>query len=82
MQYELKNVEFVGSVRKKDDNTFIQTVNATTGVVGQTYNGFTNMDSIDIEFPASGMDANQIQTLIQQQSAAYVANKYPDTIAS
>lgn len=78
MNYEVKKTQLVGSVREKDEKTFTQTVNVTTGIVGDTY-GFEKTNTIDVDFPSEGMDAKAINELIKTKGAEYVAKTYPNT---
>lgn len=79
MNYEVKNVILSGSPKRKDESTFIQTVTIVTGIVGQTYKGFENLDMLDVEFPATGKNATQIEALIQSKAAEFSSTKYPNT---
>jgi len=80
MNYELKDTNWVSAPKvKATDPTLVEVyVNVTTGIVGQTYSGFQNVDTIVMEFPIamSGTDM-QADTLVQ--GAAYVATTYPNT---
>lgn len=79
MEYEVKNIEWVGTVKQKDENTFSQSVNVKTGIVNQVHPGFTNTDTVEIEFPAKGLDADGIKALIAEKAAEFSAKKYPNT---
>ncbi len=79
MQYEVKNIRYEGSPKTKNETTFTQFVNVTTGIVGNTYDGFTITNTIEVDFPSTGLDATQIAEKIQADSATYSALKYPNT---
>jgi hypothetical protein len=53
-------------------------VNVTTGIVGQPYVGFQNVDTIVVEF-ADTLTGVQIEQSVIAQCAAFSANKYPNT---
>lgn len=78
MKYILKSIEPKGTYQRKDENTLFQVVNIKTGIVDQPYEGFTNEDTVTIEFPSSGLDADGIIAKIQQDSVSFINNKYPD----
>lgn len=79
MEYILSNLMYIGAPTKKDENTFTQMVNVKTTISGQIYEGFTNVDTISIDFPSTGLDANQIEALILTSATQFVATKYPNT---
>jgi len=78
MQYELKDFTYMGSP-KQGTTAFTQTVMVVTGIVGQTYDGFCNRDMTKIDFPATGLDANEIVALVASAVTQFVATKYPNT---
>ena len=78
MQYELKKIEYIGNPREKNATAYTQSVHITTGIVGQTYNGFVNMDLLPVDFPATGIDADGIKNLIISAATAFVVTKYPN----
>lgn len=79
MQYILKKITYLGAPRSIDETTYTQTILIETGISGQTYNGFTNTDTTDINFPFIGLDADGIKNLIASASTEFVATKYPNT---
>ena len=79
MNYEVKNVKYEGSVKVKNETTFSQFVNVTTGIVGNTYDGFDTTDTIEVEFPSTGLDATQIAEKIQTDSVIFSSSRYPNT---
>ena len=80
MNYELKDTNWVNAPKvKATDPTKVEVyVNVTTGVVGQTYSGFQNVDTVLMDFPIS-MTGTDMQADTLVQGAAYVATKYPNT---
>jgi len=80
MNYELKDTNWVNAPKvKATDPTKVEVyVNVTTGIVGQTYSGFQNVDTVVMDFPIS-MTGTDMQANTQVQAAAYVATKYPNT---
>jgi len=83
MQYKLNGVTPVGRpgtrkvglppVEKYGINIMI-----TTGIVSQTYNGFTKSDSMFFELdPADTIDESEIK--MNTFANQYVATKYPNT---
>lgn len=79
MQYELKTVILNGPVSRKDVNTFTQPIMVITGIVGQTYEGFSNKDPLVVDFPATGLNADQIEALLYTAATAESARLYPNT---
>jgi len=79
MQYELDTIQLPTPPVRKDENTFTQRAIVITKIVGQTYPGFVNMDAVNMEFPAAGLDADQIEASLYTQAQAFVASTYPNT---
>ncbi len=79
LEYEVKNIRYEGAVKVKNETTFSQFVNVTTAIVGNTYSGFDATDTIEIDFPSTGLDATQIAEKIQADSVAFSSAKYPNT---
>lgn len=79
MEYELKSFRRFGELVQKDANTFLQVVYVYTGIVGQKYEGFQNMDELTVEIPAKSLDQDQINNLISLECAAFVSITYPNT---
>ena len=80
MNYELKDTNWASAPKVKvDDPTKVEVyVNVTTGIVGQTYSGFQNVDTVKMEFPIS-MTGTEMKTATDVQAATYVAATYPNT---
>lgn len=80
MNYELKDTNWISAPKvKADDPTKVEVyVNVTTGIVGQTYSGFQNVDTVRMEFPIS-MTGAEMKVNTEVQAAAYVATTYPNT---
>jgi regulation of enolase protein 1 (concanavalin A-like superfamily) len=80
MNYELKDTIWVGAPKvKATDPTKVEVyVNVTTGIVGQTYTGFQNVDTVLMDFPIS-MTGADMQTSTTTKANAYIATKYPNT---
>jgi hypothetical protein len=83
MQYQLKEVkttskpftkrEGIPPVEKYGINIMI-----ITGIVGQTYNGFTKSDNVFFELdPADTIDQSEVK--MNDFATKYVATKYPNT---
>lgn len=79
MKYEVKKVKWEGVTQVENETTFAQYVNVTTGIVGNTYEGFDKTDTVKILFPSTGLDATQIAEKIQTDSVSFSKEKYPDT---
>ena len=79
MNYELKTLHLAGSAQRKDVDTFNQPITIVVGVVGQIYEGFENRDAYLAEFPATGLNADEIEALLYTQAQAYVTATYPNT---
>jgi len=78
MEYEIKDYSYMGAPKKEGLTAFTQNVVIKTGIVGQTYNGFCNQDVTKITFPATGLDANEIEAFIASAVTQYVVTKYPN----
>ncbi len=79
MQYEVKKIEYVNKPQAKDANTLIQYANVTMGIVGNSYEGFTQTDTYIAEFPTTGMDISQLETFIDSNLTEQAHKKYPNT---
>jgi len=79
MQYEVKDVTWVGAPKTKqgDPSTVVIYANVTTGVVGDTY-GFTKQDTILAECPIT-MTGVEMAASVETQAATFSAEKYPNT---
>jgi regulation of enolase protein 1 (concanavalin A-like superfamily) len=79
MNYEVKDTNWVSAPKLKDGDPtkVVVSVNVTTGIVGQTYTGFVNVDTVEFEFPIS-MTGTEMQVDTAIQAAAFVATKYPN----
>jgi len=79
MNYELKDTNWMNAPKVKEgDPTKVEVfVNVTTGIVGQTYTGFQNVDTVEMEFPIS-MTGTQMEAETQVQAQAYVTATYPN----
>jgi len=83
MQYELKEVKVLSRpFTKKDGNPPVDkygvNIMVTTGIVGQTYNGFTKSDNMFFEVnPADTIDQSEVK--MNTFAVNYVATKYPNT---
>ncbi len=82
MQYELKSVKAIGNpyTRKDKDGQEQYGINIliTTGIVGQTYKGFTNTDSSFFELE-KGQTINQNEAEMNAFATQFVSEKYPNT---
>lgn len=80
MNYELKDTNWIGSpkVKEGDPTKVVVYVNVTTGIVGQTYPGFQNVNTVLMEFPIS-MTGAEMQAETSVQAAAYIVSTYPNT---
>lgn len=78
MVYEVKRIEYNDKPFIKDESTLIQHVSIFTGVVGNTYD-MTVRDFASVEFPSTGIDAQEIITFIDSKCAEISAEKYPNT---
>lgn len=80
MNYAVIDTNWVGAPKvKATDPTKVEVyVNVTTGIVGQTYEGFNNMDTVAMEFPIS-MTGTEMQASTATQAADFSAMKYPNT---
>jgi len=79
MQYEIKGTpQYMGAPKKEGLTAFTQSVIVKTGIVGQNYDGFCNQDVAKITFPATGLDANEIEAFITSALTQFVATKYPN----
>lgn len=80
MQYEIKGeLEYIGAPKGKNVTAYTQCLKVCTGIVGQTYEGFTNNDVLFVDFPATGLDADGIKALIGSAATQFVSVKYPNT---
>ena len=80
MNYELIDTNWMNAPKVKEgDPTKVEVfVNVTTGIVGQTYIGFQNVDTVKMEFPIS-MSGTDMQADTTVQATAYVVATYPNT---
>ena len=80
MNYELKDTNWISAPKVKEGDATKVTVlvNVTTGIVGQTYPGFQNVDQVWMDFPIS-MTGTDMQADTNVQGAAFAATKYPNT---
>lgn len=79
MIYELKDLKYIGAPKTKNETTYTQCISITTGISGQTYNGFTNSDFHYVDFPSTGLDADGIKNLILSAANQFIIAKYPNT---
>lgn len=78
MEYILKSATSRQVPYTNKENVYGIDVLITTGIVGQTYDGFKNLN---VGFcPVEKTDSvNQIQAKIDAFATTYVATKYPNT---
>jgi len=79
MNYEVKDTNWVSAPKvKESDPTKVEVfVNVTTGIVGQAYTGFINVDTAKFEFPIE-MTGVEMQASTAVQAAAFSSAKYPN----
>jgi hypothetical protein len=83
MQYQLKDVKaiskpFTNRAGLPPVNKYGINIMITTGIVGQTYNGFTKCDNVFFELdPADTIDQSEVK--MNAYATQYVATKYPNT---
>jgi regulation of enolase protein 1 (concanavalin A-like superfamily) len=80
MNFEVKDTDWVNAPKvKESDPTKVEVyVNVTTGVVGQPYIGFSNVDTVLMDFPIS-MTGVEMKANTAVQAAAFSSAKYPNT---
>jgi hypothetical protein len=82
MTFEVKKQQYAGPVEKKvnDNSKFIQSVCVSVGVVGQPYEGkFEEKVIVFVEFPATGIDANEIAALVSAEASSQALAQFPNT---
>lgn len=80
MNYEVKNADFYGAPVDSgtDPLSRIWDISVESGIVGQTYKGFTNSDLTKFTFLKTDSQT-QIEDKMQAAAIAFVATKYPNT---
>jgi len=78
MQYIKKSATAKQVPYTNKENVYGIDVLITTGIVGQTYNGFQNLNVAFCPIEKTD-DINQIQTKIDAFATQYIATKYPNT---
>ena len=79
MDYEVKKIEYVNKPQIVDASTLRQYVNCTMGIVGNTYSQFTAINTYEIDFPNTGLDAVQIEQFVDGEVTKQAHLKYPNT---
>lgn len=83
MQYQLKDVKaiskpFTNRAGLPPVNKYGINIMITTGIVGQTYSGFTKCDNVFFELdPSDTIDQSEVK--MNAYATQYVATKYPNT---
>ena len=80
MNYEVKNIQPQGLPETRNEVYGVPLI-ITTGIVGQPYNGFVNVESnADTFCPILKTDStDSAEAKFATFAAAYVATKYPNT---
>jgi len=78
MQYIKKSATAKQVPYTNKENVYGIDVLITTGIVGQTYDGFQNLNVAFCPIEKTD-DINQIQTKIDAFATQYIATKYPNT---
>jgi len=83
MKYELKEVKAISKPFTKKEgippiDKYGINIMITTGIVGQTYNGFTKSDNMFFELdPSDSIDKSKVK--MNDFAIKYVETKYPNT---
>jgi len=78
MEFEVVKIEYINKPQIKDQDTLIQFVNVTVGVVGCPYTQFKAIDTYEIDFPNTGLDALQIEQFVDSKAEILALEKYPN----
>lgn len=77
MNFEVKNIEIIGSVHEKDENTSTQNMNITIGVVGCPYIDIITKRTVTYEF-SNNISVAEARAGIITFAANWVITNYPN----
>jgi len=78
MEFEVKKTEVVGSVSVKDEQTSIQHINITVGVVGCPYDDISSVRTVAYEF-SNSLTITEAREGIRSFAEEWTRQNYPNT---
>jgi len=76
MEFQIKKIDTVGGVSSKDENTSIQWLNITIGIVGCPYDDIIARKTIQYEF-SNDLTVTEAKNGIETFANTWVSTNYP-----